>query len=73
MTLIKPKLLATIDLTFPNYLEKVLVIQRLVCLNDISHIQYMLRKYQCSRKELVIQRLVSLVDVSLKIRKGGFY
>ncbi len=26
MTLIKPKLLATIDLTFPNYLEKELVI-----------------------------------------------
>ncbi len=30
MTLIKPKLLAIIDLTFPNSLEKVLVIQSLV-------------------------------------------
>ena len=30
MTLIKQKLLATIDLTFPNSLEKVLFIQRLV-------------------------------------------
>ena len=58
MTLIKPKLLATIDLTFPNYLEKCWLFKGLFCLNDISEIQYMLRKYQCSRKELVIQRLV---------------
>ncbi len=27
-------------------------------LNDVSQIQYMLRKYRSSRKELVIQRLV---------------
>ena len=58
MTLIKQKLLATIDLTFPNSLEKVLFFKGLFCLNDISQIQYTLRKYQCSRKELVIQRFV---------------
>ena len=35
-----------------------LVLSFLFSLNDVSQIQYMLRKYLCSRKELVIQRLV---------------
>ena len=54
----KPKYLATICLTLPNCLEMNWLFKGLFSLNDVSQIQYRLRKYQCSRKELVIQRLV---------------
>ena len=54
----KPKSLATIDLIFPTVLKKNWLFKGLFSLNDVSQIQYTLRKYRCSRKELVIQGLV---------------
>jgi len=47
--------------------------KNLFCLNDISQIHYMLRKYQCQERNWLFKGLFSLVDVSVKIRKEGFY